>query len=53
MLITYFKILIKKDKDIDFNDVKLQNTKFVKVNYQPAANKDLTPIIYVDSAIHE
>ena len=39
--------------DIDFNDVKLENIKFVKVNYQPAVNKHLTPKIYVDNAIDE
>ena len=31
--------------DIDFNDVKLENIKFVKVNYQPAVNEHLTPKI--------
>ena len=39
--------------DIDFNDVKLENIKFVKVNYQPAVNEHLTPKIYVDNAIDE
>ena len=39
--------------DIDFNDVKLENVKFVKVNYQPAVNEHLTPKIYVDVAINE
>jgi len=39
--------------DIDFNDVKLENIKFVKVNYQPAVNEHLTPKIYVDTAINE
>ena len=39
--------------DIDFNDVKLENIKFVKVNYQPAVNEHLTPKIYADSAIDE
>ena len=29
--------------DIDFNDVKLENTKFVNVNYQHAVNEHLTP----------
>ena len=31
--------------DIDFNKVKLENIKFVKINYQPAVNKHLTPKI--------
>ena len=39
--------------DIDFNDVKLENNKFVKVNYQPAHPNHLTPKIYVDSSIDE
>ena len=39
--------------DINFNDVKLENTKFVKVKYQPAVNEHLTPKIYVDNAIDE
>ena len=40
-------------KDIDFNDVKLENTIFVQVNYQPAVNKHLTPKVYVDNARDE
>ena len=39
--------------DIDFNDVKLENIKSVKVNYQPAHPNHLTPKVYVDSAIDE
>ena len=39
--------------DIDFSDVKLENIKIVKVNYQPAVNEHLTPKVYVDSAIDE
>ena len=39
--------------DIDFNDVKLENIKFVKVNYQPAHPNHLTPKIYVDDTIDE
>ena len=39
--------------DIDFNDVKLENIKFVKVIYQPAVNEHLTPKVYVDTAIDE
>ena len=41
------------ENDIDFNDVKLENIKFVKVNYQPAVNEHLTPKIKVDNAIDE
>ena len=39
--------------DVDFNDVKLENIKFVKINYQPAVNEHLTPKIYVDNSIDE
>ena len=39
--------------DIDFNDVKLENIKFVKVNYSPAIGQHLTPKIYVDKSIDE
>ena len=39
--------------DIDFNDFKLENIKFVKVNYQPAVNEHLAPKVYVDNAIDE
>ena len=39
--------------DFDFNDVKLEDVKFVKVNYQSAVNQRLTPKIYVDNAIDE
>ena len=39
--------------DIDFNDVKLENIKFVKVNYSPAFGQHLTPKIYVDKSIDE
>ena len=39
--------------DIDFNDFKLENIKFVKVNYQPAVNEHLTPEVYVENAIDE
>ena len=39
--------------DLDFNDVKLENIKFVKVNYQPAHPNHLTPKVYVDTAIDE
>ena len=41
------------NNDIDFSDVKLENIKFVKVNYQPAVNEHLTPKIYVETAIDE
>ena len=39
--------------DINFNDVKLENIKFVKVNYQPAHPNHLTPKIYVDNILDE
>ena len=39
--------------DIDFNDVKLENIKFVKVNYAPAHPNHLTPKVYVDVSINE
>ena len=39
--------------DIDLKDVKLENTKFVKVNYQTADNQHLNPKIYVDIALDE
>ena len=39
--------------DINFNDVKLENMNFVKVNYQPTVNEHLTPKIYVDNAKDE
>ena len=39
--------------DIDFNDVKLENIKLVKVNYSPAIGQHLTPKIYVDNSIDE
>ena len=41
------------ENDIDFNNVELENIKFVKVNYQPAVNEHLTPKIHVDNAIDE
>ena len=41
------------ESDIDFNDVKLGNIKFVKVNHQPSVNEHLTPKVYVDTAIDE
>ena len=41
------------ETDIDFNDVKLENVKFVDVNYQPAINQHITPKMYVDNAIDE
>ena len=39
------------ENDIDFNDVILENIKFVKVNYQPAVDTHLTLKVYVDTAI--
>ena len=47
----YIDIIFKND--IDFNDVKLENIKFVKVNYQPAHPNYLTPKIYVDYILDE
>ena len=38
--------------DINFNDVKLENIKFVKVYNQPAVGEHLTPKVYVDNAIN-
>ena len=37
--------------DVDFNHIKLENMKFVEVNYQPAFNEHLILKIYVDNAI--
>ena len=45
--------ILKYGTDVDFNDKKLGNIKFVKVNYQLAVNSHLTPKRYVDNAIHE
>ena len=42
--------IVKKDNDINFNDVKLEIIKFVKVIYQLAVNEQLTPEINVDIA---
>ena len=47
----YVYIIFKSD--IDFNDVKLENIKCVKVIFQPAVNEHLTPQVYVDRAIDE
>ena len=47
----YVDIIFKND--IDFNDVQLENIKFVKVNYQPAVNEHLTPKIDVDDKVDE
>ena len=38
--------------DIDFNDVTLENIKFVNVSYQPVVNEHLTPKITVDTAMN-
>ena len=43
----------KFENVIDFNDVKLENDKFVKVNCQPAVNEHMTPKIYVDNKKEE
>ena len=39
--------------DVDFNDVKIEIIKFVKVNHQPAVNEHLTTKTYVDIAIDQ
>ena len=39
--------------DIDFNDVKLENIKFVKVNFSPAIAQHLTPKIQVNTEIDQ
>ena len=41
------------ENDIDFNDVKLETIKFVKVNYQQAMIEHLSPMIYSVNAKHE
>ena len=41
------------EKYIDFKDVKLENIKFVKINFQLAVNEHLTPKVYVDTVIEE
>ena len=38
-------------KYVDINDKKLDTIKYVKVNYQPPVDKNLTPKVYVDNAI--
>ena len=45
--------IMKIDKDVDFKDVKLENKKTGKLNYQPAVNEHLIPKIWVDDAIDE
>ena len=45
--------IMKKNSDIDFNEMKLKNKKFVKVNCQPTCIENLTPKIYVDDTIDE
>ena len=45
--------ITKNDKDVDFNDKKIEHIKFVKVNYQPAVDSHITPKTYVDTAIDE
>ena len=39
--------------DIDFHDNKLENKKYIKVNFLPTHNLHVTPKIYVDNAINE
>ena len=46
-------IQVNNDTDITFNDKKIQNTNFAKINCQPAVDSHLTPKIYVDNAIDE
>ena len=50
-----FKSIVdnKMENDIYFKDNKLENIKFVNVNYQPAIDSHLTPKVYVDNAIDE
>ena len=43
----------KFKNDIDFNDVKIENNKFVKVNCQPAVIEHLITKIYVEKAIDQ
>ena len=45
--------MIKNTTDIAFNDIKLKNIKFVKVNCQPAGKEHLTPKKKFDTAIDE
>ena len=45
--------IMKKNSDYDFNDMKLKNIKFVKVNCQPACIENFTPKKYVDDTIDE
>ena len=44
---------MKNDKDVDFNDKKLEDMKFIEVNYQPAVDSHLTTKTYVYNAIDE
>ena len=53
MLVIKIILIIYLENDIDFNDVKLENIKFVKVNYAPAHPNHLTPKVYVDASINE
>ena len=47
----YIDNIFKNDND--FNDIKLGNIKFVKVNYAPAHPNHLTPKVYVDASTNE
>ena len=43
--------IIKNTDHVDFNDKKLDNIGWVKVNKMPAIEEDLTPKVYVDNTI--
>ena len=43
----------KFKNDTDLNDVKLENIKFGKFNYQPAVKEHLTPKACVDNCLNE
>ena len=43
--------IIKNTAHVDFNDKKLDNVRFVKINSMPAFGEHLTPKYYVDQAI--
>ena len=45
--------MIRKGKNIDFNDKKLENIKFVEVSYQLAIDSHLTPKVYLGKARDE
>ena len=43
--------IIRNDTHVNFNDKKLDDVRFVKVNSLPAVREHLTPKFYVDEAI--